>query len=213
MFGRTDHQVKIRGFRIEPGEIEARLAQHQGVKQAVVVSREDTPGHKRLVAYIVPSGAAAPSRAELRALLQPQVPDYMVPAAFVSLDAFPLTPNGKIDRRALPAPEGIGADEVGACVEPCTPAEARLTTLWQELLHLDRMGVTDNLFDLGADSLLVMRAVAAVREAFGVEMSVGRLVATPTIEGLACAITELEAVDTLPPDELERLLADLEQKA
>lgn len=209
--GRTDHQVKIRGFRIELGEIEAALEQHSGVKQAVVVAREDRLGDRRLVGYIVPTGDPEPTHSELRAVLRQQLPDYMVPSAFATLAELPVSSNGKIDRNALPPPDGANTEDERAYVGPRTPVEEQLAGVWSELLQLDRIGVTDNLFDLGADSLIVMRSVAAVREVFDVDLPVGRFVATPTIEGLACAVTELGALQQLPADELERLLQDLEQ--
>ena len=135
----------------------------------VVVAREDSPGDKRLVAYVVPASDVGVPRQELREFLRLRLPHYMVPVDYVALTALPLLPSGKVDRDALPAPDMVEPGEAGASVAPRTPVEERLTDLWQELLRVNRIGVTDNLFDLGADSLLVMRAVVAVRQDFGVD--------------------------------------------
>ncbi len=167
--GRVDHQVKVRGFRIELGEIEAVLAQHPGVAQAAVLAREDTPGAKRLVAYLVPrppvdgAPASGPGSEELRAFLAGHLPDYMVPALYVSLAAFPLTPNGKVDRRALPAPSVDRADR--PYVAPSGPVEEALAALWAEVLGVARVGANDDFFALGGDSLLVIRVVSKANKA------------------------------------------------
>jgi amino acid adenylation domain-containing protein len=189
--GRLDYQVKIRGYRIELGETEASLVEHPGVGQAVVVAREDVAGDKRLVAYVVATDAAAVDAGELRAHLQRSVPGYMVPAAFVVLEALPLTPNGKVDRRALPAPE---ADAVvhGEYVPPRTPAEEVLAGIWAEVLKLDRVGVNDNFFELGGHSLLATRVIARVRNVFAVELALRTLFEAPTVRGLAERIEEAQ---------------------
>ena len=147
--GRIDHQVKIRGFRIELGEIEAALSRIPGVREAVVLAREDSPGDKRLVAYVAGSNGAEPAAAALRAALQRELPDYMVPAAFVVLDALPLTSNGKVDRKALPAPD-IGAQVAPQYVAPRTPAEEMLCRIWAEVLGIERAGIEDNFFEASA---------------------------------------------------------------
>jgi amino acid adenylation domain-containing protein/non-ribosomal peptide synthase protein (TIGR01720 family) len=183
--GRIDHQVKIRGYRIELGEIEAALAEVPGVETAVVLAREDRPGEKRLVAYVVPNGSASAST--LRETLKTKLPGYMVPSAFVSLGALPLTPNGKIDRKALPAPDAPELDE--RYVAPRTPVEELLAGIWCEVLNLERVGIRHDFFDLGGHSLLATRVVSRIRSLFGVELPLRSMFERPTIERLA---TEIE---------------------
>src|SRR6185369_10995530 len=148
-FGRNDFQVKIRGLRIELGEIEAVLGQHERVRQSVVIAREDVPGQKQLVAYVVSEGEPEVSSTELRSHLKEQLPEYMVPAFFVTLTELPLTLNGKVDRRALPAPEHTRAQSEESYVAAVTPAEQALAAIWCEVLGLDQVGVHDNFFHLG----------------------------------------------------------------
>jgi len=152
--GRIDHQVKVRGFRIELGEIESALARHPEIKEAVVVAREERPQEKRLVAYAVPAGAKRPSVEELRGFLRQWLPEYMVPAAFLLLDALPLTPNGKVDRRALPALE---AGPEAVYVAPHGAIEEKLAAAWCAVLGIERVGRDDNFFEVGGHSLLVVR--------------------------------------------------------
>ncbi|WP_406369775.1 amino acid adenylation domain-containing protein [Streptomyces sp. NBC_00647] len=163
--GRIDHQVKIRGHRIELGEIKAALSAHPLVRDAVVVAREDTPGDKRLVAYVVPAGEAVAAPSELRALLGRTLPAYMIPTAFLALGRIPLTVNGKLDQAALPAPDRDALAVGRTQVAPRTAAEERMTDLWREVLGVDRVGVTDSFFDLGGDSLRAVALAAALREA------------------------------------------------
>ncbi|MBV9759991.1 MAG: amino acid adenylation domain-containing protein, partial [Acidobacteriaceae bacterium] len=185
--GRNDFQVKIRGFRIELGEIEARLAEHAGVCEAVVLAREDTSGDKRLVAYYTPVQSETAVEAEqLRAYLAASLPGYMVPAAYVRLESFPLTPNGKLDRQAFPAPEG-GAYAVHGYERPQGAIEALLSEIWAELLQVDRVGRHDNFFALGGHSLLAIR-VAGSLERFEPNLSVLDLFKYPTIASLAARI-------------------------
>ncbi|MDB6150833.1 MAG: amino acid adenylation protein [Chthoniobacter sp.] len=182
--GRLDQQVKIRGFRIELGEIESALLGHSGVREAVVVARDEAEGGKRLVAYVVPRGNT-PLNGELREHLLTRLPDYMVPAAFVSLSSIPLTPHGKTDLRALPeARSGHGACE-GSCVPPRNAVEEAIAAAWQELLQLDRASVDDDFFLVGGHSLLAIRLIARIRERFGVDVPVQCLFEAPTIRGLA----------------------------
>ncbi|HEV2146952.1 MAG TPA: amino acid adenylation domain-containing protein, partial [Longimicrobiaceae bacterium] len=189
--GRIDQQVKVRGFRIEPAEIEAALRAHPAVGDAVVVARADGTGGARLVAYHLPAdGAERPGAAELRAWLRVGLPDPMVPGAFVALDAFPLTPGGKIDRRALPEPEAEAA-AAAEHVPPSTPVEEILTGIWAELLHLARVGVHDDFFALGGHSLLGTQVISRVRDALGVELPLRALFEEPTIAGLAGRIASL----------------------
>ncbi|MEU9033242.1 amino acid adenylation domain-containing protein, partial [Streptomyces sp. NPDC048383] len=181
--GRSDHQVKIRGFRIELGEIEARLAAHPTVAQVAVVAREDRPGSKFLAAYTVPvAGGPAPETAALRALAAESLPDHMVPAAYVVLDRFPLTPNGKLDRNALPAPDFASATSGRS---PRTPDEERLATLFAEVLALPGVGIDDDFFHFGGHSLLATRLVSRVRSVFGVELPVRAVFEAPTVAALA----------------------------
>ncbi len=188
--GRMDRQVKIRGVRIETGEVEAVLARAPGVRQAVVVAREDAPGERRLVAYVVGEGAAG-----LRAFLRERLPEPMVPSAFVVLDALPLTATGKIDVRALPAPEAVEAEEHTA---PRTPGEEVLAEIWAGVLGVERVGVHDHFFERGGHSLLATRVVSRVREAFGVELPLRALFEHPTVAGLAAVLGEGERSDAPP---------------
>ncbi|HJX28669.1 MAG TPA: condensation domain-containing protein, partial [Thermoanaerobaculia bacterium] len=182
--GRADDQVKVRGFRIELGEIESSLAAHPAVREAAVLARTDSASGTALVAYVVPADSATqPSSAELASALRDRLPDYMVPAAWVFLDAFPLNPSGKLDRRALPAPERAGAESTQAA--PRTLQEEILAGLWAQLLGLPSVGVFDDFFELGGHSLLGARLISRVREAFGVELPLRALFEVPTVAGLA----------------------------
>ncbi|RKH75115.1 amino acid adenylation domain-containing protein, partial [Corallococcus sp. AB032C] len=193
--GRGDAQVKVRGFRIELGEVEAVLRAAPTVKDAVVLVREDVPGDRRLVAYVV---ADAPDVSVLREHLKQHLPEYMVPAAFVALPALPLTANGKVDRKALPAPDFTGDDREH--VPPRTDTEERLAGLWRPLLGVTRVGATDSFFDLGGHSLLATQAISRIREAFGVELPLRALFDAPTVEGLSARIdAALEGRGVLAP--------------
>jgi acyl-coenzyme A synthetase/AMP-(fatty) acid ligase len=167
VLGRLDHQVKIRGFRIELGEIEARISEHPLVKEVVVAAREDVPGRKQLVAYLVlhPVSPAAPALPELRGFLEPKLPDYMIPAFFEELAALPRTPNGKINRKALPAPKTQAALPNRPYVAPRNPVEVKLAEIWADVLGRDRVGIEDNIFEIGGDSLLIFRIAARASEA------------------------------------------------
>ncbi len=189
-FGRTDFQVKVRGFRIELGEIETALRSHAAVREAVAVVREDAPGDCRIVAYVVADGGAVPHAAGLRAHLRERVPEYMLPSAFVVLGELPLTPGGKLDRRALPAPEaaGAGADAPAA---PSTPTEELLTGIFAEVLGVERVGVGDDFFELGGHSLLATRAASRARETFGVDVPLRAIFEAPTAAELAATVDGL----------------------
>ena len=182
---RLDHQLKVRGFRIESGEVETALADHPAVSEAVVVAREDVPGDKRLVAYLVADGAEPPSSGELRQFLSGRLPAYMVPTAFVTLESLPHTPNGKVDRAALPTPPHSRPDLAAPRVAPRTPTEEILARIWSQVLGIDDLGVEDDFFELGGHSLLATQVVAQVREAFGAEVPLRAIFDRPTIAGLA----------------------------
>ena len=196
--GRTDHQIKLRGFRIELGEIETALTHSAGVRQAVVLMREDTPGDKRLVAYVVPETEEF-SITELRRHLHAELPDYMVPSAFVLLDELPLNANGKVNRKALPEPESTGGT-IGY-VPPRTATEQIVADIWSEVLKLEQVGVEDNFFELGGHSLLAAQVVSRVRTACKVELPLRALFEAGTVAALA-QIIEAEAqgkLELLPP--------------
>ena len=183
--GRADDQVKIRGFRIELGEIVSVLCRHSGVRQASVMVRTDGPGSKQLVAYLVP-GDPTPEVRELRDHLKKKLPDYMVPAAFVFLDKLPLTTNGKIDRKALPAPEQDRPEFARRYVAPRTPAEEKLAEIWRKVLRLERVGVNDNFFELGGDSILSIQVISLARRE-DLRLTPKLLFANQTIAELAAA--------------------------
>ncbi|WP_164003037.1 non-ribosomal peptide synthetase, partial [Pyxidicoccus caerfyrddinensis] len=195
--GRADFQVKVRGFRVEPGEIATVLREHPAVHEALVVAREEVPGDKRLVAYVVPSSEPVPAES-LRAFLQQRLPAHMVPSAFVSLEAFPLTPNGKVDRKDLPAPEAPSSPE-DAYVAPRTPTEELLAALWAEVLRVPRVGVNDHFFELGGHSLLATRLVSRIRAAFRTELPLRTIFEAPTLEALARRIDAQGTADSAPP--------------
>jgi aspartate racemase len=206
--GRIDDQVKIRGFRVEPDEVEAVLGQHPAVGQAVVVARQDASGDESLVAYTAPIREHAPSVAELRGYLRQKLPEYMVPSAFVVLEALPLTHSGKVDRKALPAPDPLAGRAEDAYAPPRTPVEEQLTEVWEEILSVGRVGIHDNFFELGGHSLLATRVVSRVREVFGVELPLRALFEHPTIAGLALAVTQMKAEAEI---DIEQILAQVEQ--
>ncbi|HEX2208939.1 MAG TPA: amino acid adenylation domain-containing protein, partial [Longimicrobium sp.] len=186
--GRTDLQVKVRGFRIEPGEIEAALRQHPNVSGAVVAAMGEGAG-ARLVAYLAPrAGSSVPASAELRERLSRSMPEYMIPAAFVALDALPLTPSGKVDRRALPAPDFAG--DVDAYVAPRTPSEEIVAGIWAELLGMDRVGARDGFFALGGHSLLGTRVVSRIRERLGAEVPLAALFEAPRLDEFAARVDD-----------------------
>ncbi|MFL6203250.1 MAG: non-ribosomal peptide synthetase, partial [Thermoanaerobaculia bacterium] len=198
--GRIDQQVKIRGFRIELGEIEAVLSRHPAVSQVIVLVRED-----KLVAWYVPVGET--SAADLRAALGRELPDYMIPAWFVPLPSLPLTANGKVDRKALPAPDASRPEK--EFVAPEGPVQERLAGIWSEVLKLERIGARDNFFELGGHSLLATQVLSRMKKSFGVELALRTLFDSPTVAGLAEAIIqkELEQADDAL---LARLLSELE---
>jgi hypothetical protein len=193
--GRNDQQVKIRGFRIEPGEIEAQLMRYEDIKEAVVIAREDAPGEKQLVAYVVaryPEGSEILLSAEvLRAYLKPMLPEYMVPSAFVRLEQLPLTTNGKLDRRALPAPE-LGDYSSRQYEPPQGKTEGILAGIWQQLLHVERVGRSDSFFGLGGHSLHGLALIAKITEVFTIKMAVSAVFEYPTLAEMSAAVTALQ---------------------
>ena len=202
--GRSDDQVKIRGFRIEPGEVRTVIAAHPGVGESFVLTREDSPAEPRLVAYVVAGRNAAVSSEELRGWVREQLPDYMVPSAFVLMKALPLTPNGKVDRRALPSPEEVWPER--AYTAPRTPVEELVAGIWSEVLRIEKVGTHDNFFELGGNSLLVTQAVWRMRRAFERELPIRWLFELPTVAQLAARIEEAQHEEISHIlDELERL--------
>ncbi|UCD34813.1 MAG: amino acid adenylation domain-containing protein [Nitrospiraceae bacterium] len=188
--GRIDNQVKIRGFRIEPGEIEAALRRHPAVEETVVLVREDHPGNKRIVAYVVPHAESTVTMNELRGLLKMQLPDYMVPGVFVHIDALPLTVNGKIDRTALPKPEYIQPEKENLYVAPRNELEKALVKTWEKVLRIKPVGIADNFFELGGHSLLTVQMIAEIRKTTGKNVKVMDIFRFPTIRQLAVQINK-----------------------
>ncbi len=188
--GRSDHQVKIRGFRVELGEIEILLRKQTGIKDALVIARGDGPDELRLVAYVVAEGDERPAAVELMARLREKVPDFMIPSAFVFLDALPLTPNGKVDRLRLPAPDKAGHEREELYVAPRTQTERALADIWTRVLEVERVGIHDNFFDLGGHSLLFTQMTLRARDLFHVELSLRQLFQSPTIATIALAVEE-----------------------
>ncbi|HEY0172458.1 MAG TPA: amino acid adenylation domain-containing protein, partial [Pyrinomonadaceae bacterium] len=189
--GRLDHQVKLRGFRIELGEIEVALEAHAAVRQAVVVARAEAGGEHRLVAYYVAEGEPEPSPRELREHLKESLPEYMIPATLMRLDVIPLTPNGKVDRKALPAARAEESKEWAAYLSGQASIEEMLTGIWMEVLGADDIGADDNFFDLGGHSLLATQVVARARESFRVQLPVNSIFESPTVAGLTAAVGAL----------------------
>jgi amino acid adenylation domain-containing protein len=181
--GRIDQQVKVRGFRIELGEIEARLLELPGINDAVVIAREDRPGEPRLVAYLIPVESPLPEVGVLRAFMAERLPDYMIPAAFVELLDMPRTPNGKVDRKALPAPEGRAVHEAVAL--PRNPVEEVVAGIWAELFEAERVSIHDDFFELGGHSLLATQVMARIALAFQIELPIQNLFERPTVAKLS----------------------------
>jgi len=188
--GRIDHQVKVRGFRIELGEIEAVLGQHLAVQETVVMVREDVPGNKRLVAYVVVNQTSAPTVSQLHQFLKQKLPEYMIPSAIVKLEALPLTPNGKVDRRALLAPDTARPELQSAFIAPRDTLELQLAHIWEDVLNVRPIGVTDNFFTLGGHSLLAVRLIALLQQQFGQNLPLATLFLAPTIEHLASTLRQ-----------------------
>ncbi len=201
--GRIDHQVKIRGFRIELGEVEAALRRHPELADVVVLAREDKPGERLLVAYVVPAGSPSPVPAELKAFLRETLPPYMVPVAFVALPSLPVTASGKVDRRALPAPDSTGAGQ--EYVPPRSELEEALAAIWADVLRVERVGAFDNFFDLGGHSLKATQAVAQIRQLLQVDLPVRTLFEAPTLAELSVAVVQRVAEQAEDEDFFEVL--------
>ncbi|WP_064746519.1 non-ribosomal peptide synthetase [Lysobacter antibioticus] len=222
VLGRIDHQIKLRGFRIELGEIEAVLAEHPSVHQAVAICREDRPGDQRLVAYAVARAGQRIDVEALRALAKRRLPDYMLPSAWVALEAMPLTPNGKVDRRALPAPDAAAEAAAGErYVAPRNAEEETLAALWAETLGRERVGIEDDFFALGGHSLLATRLLSRINQSFAVQATLRALFEAPTVAGFSAWLSEhrmsgldaedlagmLDRLEGLSDDEIQALLA------
>ena len=209
--GRVDHQIKIRGYRIELGEIEAVLGQHDAIQQAVVLAREDNPGDRRLVGYVVARSEASFDALDVRKYLKQKLPEYMIPSALVPLDALPLTPNGKVDRGALPAPDRDRRELAQVYRGPRTPSEATLTAIWREVLKLAKVGIHDNFFDLGGHSLLATQVVSRIRSAFSIEFPLRSLFEMPTVAEMAEMIEQKITMRVSDPElELAQMLREVE---
>ncbi|MBW4505895.1 MAG: amino acid adenylation domain-containing protein [Scytonematopsis contorta HA4267-MV1] len=206
--GRLDNQLKIRGFRIELGEIEAAIAVHPGVRETVVVAREDVPGNKYLTAYIVPNQKEAIASIDLRSFLKEKLPDYMIPRAFLMLDTLPLTPNGKVDRHALPQPD-FNSELQLTFVAPQTQEEKMLASIWADVLKIEQVGVQNNFFELGGHSLLATQVISRIHKTFTVELPLSTIFEAPTITELAkriqIAIISGQSVQTPPLLPIPRL--------
>jgi acyl-coenzyme A synthetase/AMP-(fatty) acid ligase/acyl carrier protein len=204
--GRSDFQVKIRGFRVELSEVEAAIDQHAAISKTIVAAHP--PENPHLIAYLVPQQGQLPTVSELHNFLKTKLPDYMIPATFIFIDAFPLNPNDKLDRQALPAPGKTRPILETAYQGPESPLEVQLITLFAELLNIDRVGVNDNFFELGGHSLLATKLISRIRNIFKVEISLRRLFKAPTVTALARNIID-QQLATTTDDEMASLLADL----
>ena len=207
LHGRLDRQIKVRGIRIEPGEIETVLNNHENVREAAVIVREDTPGNQRVVAYVV---LRQPDN-QLRAFVKARVPDHMVPAAFVMLDKLPLTPNGKVDHAALPIPDQSSFDSLHEFVAPRTQVEETLAQIWREVLGVARVGIHDNFFELGGHSLLATQVVSRIRKTLKAELPLRTMFDSPTIAGLAPNIESMTRTESDEMEKLAQLLAQIDQ--
>jgi amino acid adenylation domain-containing protein len=205
--GRIDHQVKVRGFRIELGEIQSVIASVGGVREALVMTREERAGEKWLVAYVATQREREALIPDIRARIRERLPEYMMPAAFVLVPSFPLTPNGKVDRAALPAP-ALDELHAGEYVAPRTDSEARMARLWASLLGLEKVGVKTSFFELGGHSLLATQCVARIRDEFGVDVPVKALFTAPTIEDLVRVVESGDKLSDLAPPPVTRVSRD-----
>jgi len=209
--GRLDDQIKILGVRIELGEIEMALKKHPQVQQVVVIDRKDESGDKRLVAYVVTEDDEALDTGEFRQFLQQTLPAHMIPSAFVNLNTFPLTTNGKINRRALPKPSLSDMQATVTYIAPKTPLEQQLADIWKKMLKLEQVGIHDNFFELGGHSLLAMQIISRIHEVIQVELPLPQMFEAPTIEQMALSITQ-QQLDGLNEAELAQLFGQIKVK-
>jgi amino acid adenylation domain-containing protein len=207
ILGRADNQIKLRGFRIEPAEIEAAICRHADVNECVVIVREDAPGDKRLVAYFTVRGNEINS-GELRRHTKSLLPEYMIPSRFVLMNEWKLTPNGKIDRRNLPAPDGVFPSAETEYAAPHTPTEEKIAEIWSNLLGIEKTGVNDNFFDLGGHSLLALKLIARLRSHFNLEIPLRHIFEFRTVKSLSAKIDRMR--QEKQNEEIEILLAELE---
>jgi acyl carrier protein len=209
--GRIDHQVKIRGFRVELGEIETNLTSHPAIRESIVVAHTQN-AQATLVAYLVTDRDPPPATDDLRSYLRQRLPDYMLPASFVFMQEMPLTPNGKIDRKALPEPDTSRPTLTKGYVPPETDLEQLLATIWQEVLGLDKVGRHDSFFDLGGDSISVMKAMIQVSQVLSIDSPPKMLFETPSLADFAGRIEDslIAEVENLSDEEAELLLANLD---
>ncbi|GAC1687379.1 MAG: hypothetical protein NVS9B5_25890 [Terriglobales bacterium] len=205
--GRIDQQVKIRGFRVEPAEIESVLKQHPAVQRSAIISYEDKTGERRLAAYVVPTGALKEEQA--REFLLQQLPEYMIPSAFILVDALPLTANGKIDVRALPSPEEAQSKRKRNYIAPQNPEQEKLLAIWTEVLKINQISIDDNFFELGGHSLLATQIISRIRNEFRVQLPLHSFLETPTIANLAEKISQCPVAES-EQEEMTRLLQELE---
>ncbi len=206
--GRFDHQVKIRGYRIELGEIETVLEKHPSLREVVVIAREDTPGDKRLTAYLVCSSKTKPSIMELRNYLKAALPDYMIPPVFVFMDELPLTPNGKVDRKALPKPEGERPDQQDNFIGPRTSTEKTIADLWSSVLGIEKIGIHDNFFDLGGHSLSAVQVTVKIHQAYNIDLTLQSFFQSASLEELAVAVEE-KLLESTGEEKLKQLLSEI----
>ncbi|RKG72299.1 phosphopantetheine-binding protein, partial [Corallococcus terminator] len=208
--GRVDFQLKVRGYRVELGEVEAGLSACEGVREAVVVAREDVPGDKRLVGYVVAKPGHTVEVTALRSELKGRLPEYMVPSALVVLEALPLNANGKVDRKALPKPDADSEPRAREFIAPRSELEQQLANIFSELLNVKRVGIHDGFFELGGHSLLATQAVSRIRQTFEVELPLRELFESPTVETLAVLVMQAQA-SQVDPEELALLMAEMEE--
>jgi len=207
--GRADHQVKFRGHRIELGEIESLLVQHPALKAAVVVAHDEGSGNSRLAAYTIPLSGVSPSTEDLVKLVASNLPDFMVPDLFFQLSEFPLTPNGKVDRNALPKPDPIVRESQGGQSDPRTPIEEALVRIWGDVLNINPIGIQDNFFDLGGNSLSTIQICSRIRHDLNVDLPLRSVFRSPTVEGIAQEV-ENRILEQTDDASLEELLKEIE---